>query len=100
PCVEPSFNGPAAGEPQDALIVEIEVVGAKACVDGDDLFRLGVVHLQLPSALVDRKRFGGRVARTLTTERYSLAGADARGNPHASVTVHCKAVRRRLCRPD
>ena len=99
-CVEPALDGTAAGEPEDVLAIEVQVMGAKTGVDRDDLFRLRVVHLHLPSALIDRERLRRGVIRPLAAERRCLIGTDARGHPHARLVVHREAMRGGLGGPD
>ena len=91
--VEPAFDRAAAGEPQHAVVVEIQVMRAEAGVDRRDLLGLRIVQLHLPAALRDRKRDRGRMIRALLAERRRLVRTDARGDPDAGLSVHREAVR-------
>ena len=73
---------------------------AEAGVDGGDLFRFGIVELNLPPALVQWNDFCGWMGRAVTAEWLGLILADPRRDPHPAFLIHGEAVGIRLAGPD
>src|SRR5262249_40058820 len=55
PGVEPAFDLTAAREPEDAVLVEVQVMRSEAGIDSSDLLGFRIVHLHLTAALLNRK---------------------------------------------
>src|SRR5262249_35980002 len=75
--VEPAFDGAvgviaAAREPENVVVVQIQMVRAETCIDRRDLFRLWIIQFDLPAALIDWKCLGRRMVGALTAERHRL----------------------------
>ena len=56
--VEPALDRTAAGEPEHAVVVEIQVMRTEAGIDGRDLPGFWIVELHLPAVLRDWERHG------------------------------------------
>src|SRR5437867_5480476 len=100
PGVEETFDNAAAREPQNILIVQIQMMRSEAGVDSRDLFGFRIVDLNLPSALNDWKCLGRRMIGSFAAERHCLILANPRGNPHACLIIHGEAMGIGLARPD
>src|SRR5262249_46378768 len=52
--VEPTLDLTAAGKPERVVVIEIEMVGSKASIDGRDLLCFRIVEFNLTSTLSQR----------------------------------------------
>src|SRR5947208_6371167 len=94
-------DGAVLAENKRVLLVEFVVVGCETGVDHRELFRLRVVHFDLPGAWTRKREVLRVFIRSIFTKHgLLLRSADPGRQPHAPVAIHPSAAGLGLPLPD